>query len=181
MLCSVCFLCKSITRHSSLPTLALSTLISASAGQAQDYLWMLTKVYICSELRRPIPWWTPMAPCYPSWHSKISVSTLQGSLVRIGLTSKILHKIASEREGFLHCLRHGFLGTGHESVVLDESSKNKHLPHSTLWRTAYQSRYCDYGACDPRITVLSRSCSRCFWITRCLQVLVEDVASWPVT
>jgi len=61
----------------------------------------------------------------------ISISALQETLVRAGLTRKVLHKIASERDEarraeFMHCIRHNFSGTGNEFVVVDESSKNEH-------------------------------------------------------
>jgi len=61
----------------------------------------------------------------------ISISALQETLVRAGLTRKVLHKIASEcdearRAKFMHCIWHNFSGTGNEFVVLDESSKNEH-------------------------------------------------------
>ena len=61
----------------------------------------------------------------------ISISTLQETLVRAGLTRKVLHKIASEhdeacRAEFMHCIQHNFSGTGDEYVVVDESSKNEH-------------------------------------------------------
>jgi transposase len=61
----------------------------------------------------------------------ISKSALQATLVRAGLTRKILHKIASERDEmrraeFLHSIRTNFSGTGDEFVFIDESSKNEH-------------------------------------------------------
>ena len=61
----------------------------------------------------------------------ISVSALQETLVRAGLTWKVLHKIASEhdeacRAEFLHCIWHNFSRTGDEFVVIDELSKNEH-------------------------------------------------------
>ena len=61
----------------------------------------------------------------------ISISALQETLERAGLTRKVLRKIAIERDEvrraeFLHNIRHGFSGTGDEFVVVDESSKNEH-------------------------------------------------------
>ena len=61
----------------------------------------------------------------------ISVSALQETLIRAGLTWKVLHKIASECNEaccakFLHCIWHNFSGTGNEFVVINESSKNEH-------------------------------------------------------
>lgn len=61
----------------------------------------------------------------------ISKSAFQATLVRAGLTQKILHKIASERDKmhhaeFLHSTRTNFSGTGNEFVFIDESSKNEH-------------------------------------------------------
>ena len=51
----------------------------------------------------------------------ISLSALQENLVKAGLTRKILHKIASERNEelraqFLHVIQHQFSGTGREFV-----------------------------------------------------------------
>jgi len=61
----------------------------------------------------------------------ISISALQETLIRAGLTWKVLHKIASKRDKvhraeFMHCIQHNFSGTGNEFVIVDESSKNKH-------------------------------------------------------
>jgi len=61
----------------------------------------------------------------------ISKSALQDNLEQAGLTRKLLHKIAAERDEearaeFLHTIQHGFSGTGNEFVVVDESSKNEH-------------------------------------------------------
>ena len=61
----------------------------------------------------------------------ISTSALQETLERAGLTWKVLHKIAIERDEvqraeFLHNIQHGFSGTGDEFVVVNESSKNEH-------------------------------------------------------
>lgn len=60
----------------------------------------------------------------------ISISALQETLTRAGLTRKVLHKIASEhneerRAEFLHCIHNNFSGTGDEFVVIDESSKDE--------------------------------------------------------
>jgi transposase len=54
----------------------------------------------------------------------ISISSLQENLEKAGLTRKVLHKIASERDeerrnAFLHSMRNDFSGT---EVVVDESS-----------------------------------------------------------
>ncbi|KAF7372394.1 DDE-3 domain-containing protein [Mycena venus] len=66
-------------------------------------------------------------------HHDIQISTLalQETLECTGLTRKLLHKIAIEREherccDFLYTIQHGFSGTGHEFVTVDESSKNEH-------------------------------------------------------
>ena len=61
----------------------------------------------------------------------ISISALQNNLEKAGLTCKILHKIAVERDEeqraqFMHSIRHDFSGTGDEFVIIDESSKNEH-------------------------------------------------------
>ena len=61
----------------------------------------------------------------------ISISALQESLVRAGLTQKVLHKITSEcdeahQAEFMHCIWHNFSGTGDEFAVVDESCKSKH-------------------------------------------------------
>ena len=61
----------------------------------------------------------------------ISIAALQDNLKRAGLTQKILHKIALERdeemrEQLLHSIRNDFSGTGDEFVTVDESSKNEH-------------------------------------------------------
>ena len=56
----------------------------------------------------------------------ISIAALQENLEKAGLTRKILHKIASERdeemrEQFLYSIRNDFSGTGDEFVTVDES------------------------------------------------------------
>ncbi|KAJ7018012.1 hypothetical protein C8F04DRAFT_978156 [Mycena alexandri] len=57
----------------------------------------------------------------------ISISSLQETLERAGLTRKLLHKIAVERRrDYLHTIQTGFSGTGREFVTVDESSKNEH-------------------------------------------------------
>jgi transposase len=61
----------------------------------------------------------------------ISISALQLNLEKAGLTCKLLHKMASERNeemraAFLHSIQNEFSGTGDEFVVIDESSKNEH-------------------------------------------------------
>jgi transposase len=76
----------------------------------------------------------------------ISISALQDNLEKAGLTRKILHKIASERDEerraeFMHSIRNDFSGTGDEFVMVDESSKNEHsiarrYGHSPAGRTA---------------------------------------------
>ncbi len=60
----------------------------------------------------------------------ISISSLQENLDKAGLTLKVLHKVASERdeqlrEDFRTTLRTEFTGTGDEFVAIDESSKNE--------------------------------------------------------
>jgi transposase len=62
----------------------------------------------------------------------ISISALQKTLVRAGLTRKMLQKIASERneegrEDYRDCIRDpdSFSGTGLEFVAVDESSKDE--------------------------------------------------------
>jgi transposase len=62
---------------------------------------------------------------------QISISALQENLEKTGLTRKMLHKIASERDvqtraDFLHAIQTQFSGTGSEFVVIDESCKNEH-------------------------------------------------------
>ncbi|KAK0232495.1 hypothetical protein EDD85DRAFT_774716 [Armillaria nabsnona] len=70
------------------------------------------------------------------WHLQInhdiniSLSALQDNLVKAGLTCKILHKIACERDeqlrqDFKNALRTEFTGTGEEFICIDESSKNE--------------------------------------------------------
>ncbi|KAJ3493394.1 hypothetical protein NLJ89_g11030 [Agrocybe chaxingu] len=61
----------------------------------------------------------------------ISISALQKNLQQVGLTRKVLHKIAAERDEelraeFLHVIQHDFSGTGWEFVIVNESSKNEH-------------------------------------------------------
>jgi hypothetical protein len=61
----------------------------------------------------------------------ISVPTLHRNLEDAGLTRKILHKIATERNEVLRAqwrdnINHGFGGTGDEFVFADEISKNDH-------------------------------------------------------
>ncbi|KAF8234978.1 hypothetical protein L208DRAFT_1393168 [Tricholoma matsutake] len=61
----------------------------------------------------------------------ISISALQVNLDKAGLTRKILHKIAKERDeecraAYCHCIQNGFSGTGGEFVAIDESSKIEH-------------------------------------------------------
>lgn len=56
---------------------------------------------------------------------------LQDNLAKAGLSQKILHKIACERDEvrraeFLYVIQHAFSGTGKKFVVVDESSKNEH-------------------------------------------------------
>jgi hypothetical protein len=56
---------------------------------------------------------------------------LQEDLKSAGLTRKVLHIIASERDkvqrqAFLHSVQHDFSGTADEFVTVDESSKNDH-------------------------------------------------------
>lgn len=63
----------------------------------------------------------------------ISIPTLHLNLQKAGLTRKLLHKIASERDyqrrrdfcNGIHNLNH-FSGTAREFVTIDESSKNDH-------------------------------------------------------
>lgn len=61
----------------------------------------------------------------------ISISALQATLTKAGLTRKLLHKVARERDelqraDFLAGIRNraNFSGTGEEFVTVDESSKN---------------------------------------------------------
>lgn len=63
----------------------------------------------------------------------ISLSALQSTLQKVGLTRKILHKIAIERDNerrdnWRNGIRdpESFTGTGEEFVFVDESSKNEH-------------------------------------------------------
>jgi len=62
---------------------------------------------------------------------RISIAALQVNLMKAGLTRKVLHKIACERDEarravFRQVIQHQFSGTGREFVVVDESSKNEH-------------------------------------------------------
>ena len=62
----------------------------------------------------------------------ISISSLQENLQKAGLTRKLLHKIAIERDeearrNFQLSLRQDFSGTGDEFVVTDESSKDERV------------------------------------------------------
>jgi transposase len=61
----------------------------------------------------------------------ISISALQVNLDKAGLTQKILHKIAKERDEehrttYCHCIQNDFSGTGGKFVAVDKSSKNEH-------------------------------------------------------
>jgi transposase len=61
----------------------------------------------------------------------ISISALQKNLEAAGLTRKILHKIATERDEQLRAeyqntIQTEFSGTGKEFVFIDKSSKNEH-------------------------------------------------------
>lgn len=63
----------------------------------------------------------------------ISISALEVNLSKAGLTRKLLHKIAKERDverrtGYMGAVRNQdvFSGTGTEFVAVDESSKNEH-------------------------------------------------------
>ncbi|KAE9392284.1 hypothetical protein BT96DRAFT_1000459 [Gymnopus androsaceus JB14] len=63
----------------------------------------------------------------------ISIPSLQSNLEKAGLTRKLLHKIAIERDyqrqrDFCNGIRNldHFSGTAHEFVTVDESSKNDH-------------------------------------------------------
>ncbi|PPQ84932.1 hypothetical protein CVT24_000123, partial [Panaeolus cyanescens] len=61
----------------------------------------------------------------------ISLSAIRTNLKKAGLTRKLLHRIARERDqekraSFLHSIQHDFSGTGEEFIAVDESSKNDH-------------------------------------------------------
>ena len=61
----------------------------------------------------------------------ISISALQVNLDKAGLTQKILHKVAKERDeerraAYHHSIQNDFSGTGGEFVAVNESSKNEH-------------------------------------------------------
>ena len=63
----------------------------------------------------------------------ISVLALQSNLEQLGLTRKLLHKVAIKRDHVQHeedkasvCNPEHFSGTGEEFVTVDESSKNEH-------------------------------------------------------
>ena len=61
----------------------------------------------------------------------VSTSTLPRNLIEAGLTRKLLHKLAIERDEILRdewrqSLREDYIGDGSEFVCLDETSKNKH-------------------------------------------------------
>ena len=60
----------------------------------------------------------------------ISISTLARNLTEVGLTCKILHKLASERDeqrrqDFWQLILHMFQGDGSEFIFVDETSKDK--------------------------------------------------------
>ena len=61
----------------------------------------------------------------------ISISTLARNLTEVGLTHKILHKLASERDeqrpqDFRQLILHTFQGDGSEFIFVDETSKDEH-------------------------------------------------------
>ncbi|PPR01443.1 hypothetical protein CVT24_001906, partial [Panaeolus cyanescens] len=61
----------------------------------------------------------------------ISLSAIHVNLKKAGLTRKLLHRIAQERDeerraSFVHSIQHDFSGTGDEFIAIDESSKNDH-------------------------------------------------------
>ena len=60
----------------------------------------------------------------------ISISTLARNLTEVGLTRKILHKLASERDeqrrqDFWELIHHTFQGDGSEFIFVDETSKDE--------------------------------------------------------
>jgi hypothetical protein len=62
---------------------------------------------------------------------QISIPALHATLEGAGLTRKLLHKIAVERDierrrVYLHTIQTSFSGTAREFVTIDESSKNEH-------------------------------------------------------
>ena len=62
----------------------------------------------------------------------VSLSTLSRNLSEAGLTRKLLHKLASERDEILReewkqSIRENFAGDGSEFVFVDETSKNEHV------------------------------------------------------
>ena len=61
----------------------------------------------------------------------ISISALHRNLEDVGLTRKLLHKIALERDELIRAefrenIEQNFSGTGEELVFVDEASKNDH-------------------------------------------------------
>ena len=67
---------------------------------------------------------------YLTIHHDIVIS-VSSTLVRVGLTQKVLHKIVNKHdEGhnakLLHYIWHNFSGTGNDFVVINELSKNEH-------------------------------------------------------
>ena len=73
---------------------------------------------------------------------KISVSALHSTLVQVGLTRKLLHKIAIERDEELHeqwremQVSNDFLDDGSQFVCVDETSKNE-LTYARKYGRAY--------------------------------------------
>ena len=77
----------------------------------------------------------------------ISIQALQENLEKAGLTRKVLHGIAIERDEaqhqeFIHSVQHDFSGTGDEFVAIDESSKNDHT-----YNRRYGCAPCGQDAC----------------------------------
>ena len=61
----------------------------------------------------------------------MSTTTISQNLKEAGLTRKLLHKLATERDEILRedwkeSLRTDFQGDGSEFVCVDETSKNEH-------------------------------------------------------
>ena len=77
--------------------------------------------------------------------------TLSRNLIEAGLTTKVLHKLAIERDeglrqDWINGLQNDFSGDGSEFVCVDETSKNDITYGSSLWslnvwRTCLRHRY----------------------------------------
>ena len=72
----------------------------------------------------------------------ISRSSLQQNLEEAGLTRKLLHKIARERDAkvradYFAVIRDHAAGDGEEFVFVDEMSKNDHVTGAAIWSISH--------------------------------------------